>query len=234
MPRANRTIMDFAVCHITHRCHDRVFLLKNFRERNRYWAKLFQAKKEFKIHILDFSLTHNHVHLLVTAKKSDEISRFMQKAQGEFAEDFNRRHGRTGAFWNDRFHNTLVEDGEHLWNCLVYIEMNMVRAGVVKHPKDWKWCSYNELANLKSRYRLVDQGCLASRLNCESIEQLRGLYTRKIEEALAASASMRAPCWTETVAVGSKNFIGRSNWVMLETGLQADQWCVREENTPYT
>jgi hypothetical protein len=37
-----------------------------------------------------------------------------------------------GAFWQDRYHATAIETGEHLWRCLVYVCLNMVRAGVVK------------------------------------------------------------------------------------------------------
>lgn len=52
-------------------------------------------------------------------------------------QEFNQRKTRKGAFWEDRYHATEVEDDDHLMRCLVYIDLNMVRAGVVKHPAEW-------------------------------------------------------------------------------------------------
>ncbi len=62
----------------------------------------------------------------------------MQLIEGQTAQPFNRRKLRHGAFWQDRYHATAVDTGEHLARCLVYIDLNMVRAGVVKHPAQWE------------------------------------------------------------------------------------------------
>jgi len=49
---------------------------------------------------------------------------------GRSAQDYNRRKARLGAFWEDRYHATAIESGAHLHRCIVYIDFNMVRAGV--------------------------------------------------------------------------------------------------------
>ena len=49
------------------------------------------------------------------------------------------------AFWEDRYHATAVEHDEHLARCMLYIDMNMARAGVVKNPEDRPFCGYNEV-----------------------------------------------------------------------------------------
>jgi len=72
------------------------------------------------------------------------ISGWMQEVEGQFAQTYNRRKKRSGAFWEGRYHCTMIEPGPHLWRCMVYIELNMVRAGVVQHPKQWPWCSFQE------------------------------------------------------------------------------------------
>ena len=51
--------------------------------------------------------------------------------------------------WEDRYHCTMVEDGEHLWNCIEYVDLNMVRAGVVSHPVEWTWFSAQGLFGLR-------------------------------------------------------------------------------------
>ena len=59
--------------------------------------------------------------------------------------DFLKRKSRKGAYWEDRYHATAIEADKHLLQCLVYIDLNMVRAGVVDHPSEWGFCGYNEI-----------------------------------------------------------------------------------------
>ena len=65
MPRANRHFLLGHVWHITHRCHEKNFLLKFARDRHRYLRWIFEAKKRFSLSVLDYMVTSNHVHLLI-------------------------------------------------------------------------------------------------------------------------------------------------------------------------
>jgi hypothetical protein len=56
--------------------------------------------------------------------------------------DLAGRKGRSGAFWEGRYHATMVDSGEYLWECVIYVELNMVRCGVVDHPRQWNWSGY--------------------------------------------------------------------------------------------
>jgi hypothetical protein len=58
----------------------------------------------------------------------------MQLIAGRTAQEYNQRKARGGAFREDRYHATAIQTDEHLHQCLVYIDLNMVRAGVVNHP----------------------------------------------------------------------------------------------------
>src|SRR5438094_5367480 len=109
MARANRLRGDGGIFHITHRCHNRAFLLKFARDRDAYRQLLREALQQFDLWLLDYCLTSNHVHLLIDAPTRTEISRFMQKVAGEFARAYNRRKDRSNAFWGDNFHATVVE-----------------------------------------------------------------------------------------------------------------------------
>jgi len=57
----------------------------------------------------------------------------MKLVAGRTVQEYNQRKARKGAYWEDRYHATAVESGEHLARCMVYIDTNMVRAGVVSH-----------------------------------------------------------------------------------------------------
>jgi len=77
MPRANRHFLPGYVWHITHRCHQRKFLLKFARDRRRYLHWLFEAKKRLGLCVLDYMVTSNHIHLRVKDTGSNIIAESM-------------------------------------------------------------------------------------------------------------------------------------------------------------
>jgi putative transposase len=99
MPRANRHFLSGHIWHITHRCHEKQFLLKFARDRLRYLRWLFEAKKRFGLSVLDYIVTSNHVHLLVRDTGPNVIASSMQLIAGRTAQEYNQRKGRHGAFW---------------------------------------------------------------------------------------------------------------------------------------
>ena len=85
-------------------------------------------------------LTSNHIHLLVRDRGQAEIPKSMRLIAGRTGQEYNRRKGHKGGFWEDRYHATAVETDEYLARCRVYIDLNMVRAGVVAHPRELGRC----------------------------------------------------------------------------------------------
>ncbi len=136
MPRANRIFLPRHVWHITHRCHRQQFLLKFARDRRRWRYWLFESRKRFGLCVLDYICTSNHIHLLVKVRGRNEITRSTQLIAGRTAQEYNRRKGRRGAYWEERCHATAVDIGRYLARCLVYIDLNMVRTGVIEHPSE--------------------------------------------------------------------------------------------------
>jgi len=79
-----------------------------------------------------------------------DVSCFMQHVNGEFAKWFNRRYGRRGPFWADRFKNPQLLDRQAVQSVILYTELNAVRAGLVKRPERYRWGSaYWRWANRK-------------------------------------------------------------------------------------
>ena len=78
-------------------------------------------------------------------KRFCDLSLFMKEVKERFSRWFNKRRGREGTLWMDRFKSVLVEGkGEALRTMAAYIDLNPVRAGVVSDPKDYRWCGYAE------------------------------------------------------------------------------------------
>jgi len=98
---------------------------------------LFEAKKRYGLQNLNYVITSNHIHLLVVDKDAEVVPQSLQLVAGKTAQEFNRRKNRKGAYWDDRCQPTAVEPGEHFVRCLTYIDLNMVRNGVVRHPSAW-------------------------------------------------------------------------------------------------
>jgi putative transposase len=207
MPRSNRYIQPGYIYHITHRCHDRKFLLHATQDREKYCFLLREAVRKYDISLFDFCVTCNHVHLIGMCKRQGDISRFMQKLEGGFADYYNERTGRSGSFWGGRFHSTMIESGEHLWNCLGYVDLNMVRAGAVNHPREWRWCGYRELVGERKRYCLLDIDFLVKQLGLPDRESLIQIHKNRIGMSLSTKLLVRECVWTESIAVGSEAFL---------------------------
>lgn len=244
MARANRlsgVSGDHGVLHLTHRCHNRAFLLKFARDRDAYRALLREHLKCFDLALLDYCVTSNHVHLLVDAAARAEVSGFMREVASEMARAYNRRKGRINAFWGDNYHATLVEEGEYLWRCLCYIELNMVRCGVVAHPREWPWVGCAEIMGQRQRYRCVDLERLCWRLRAGSVEDLRKNLSVCLDEKIARRESRREPCWTGSLAVGSQAFlekvkpliVSRSETEIVEAAAEG-MWSLQEGPVAYT
>ena len=212
MPRANRHFIPGQVWHITHRCHKQEFLLKFAKDRQRWLHWLFEARKRYGVQILNYAVTSNHIHLLAQDDYEREvIPRTIQLVAGRTGQEYNHRKKRKGAFWEDRYHATAVQEGEHLIRCMAYIDMNMVRAGVVDHPSEWPFCGYNEIVNPPGRYARISRARLCDLLGVNSPESFTERYKGWIEENLRRGKgdSGREPTWSESIAVGTKSFIER-------------------------
>ncbi len=157
MARAKRHYIPGYIWHITHRCHKREFLFKFSRDQHRYLQWLYQARKRYGLTILNYMVTSNHIHLLVAdTGDRDVIPNSIQLIAGRTGQEFNQRKNRKGAYWEDRYHATAVEIDRHLMQCLIYMDMNMVRARVVGHPSAWPFSGYNEILKPRERYALIE------------------------------------------------------------------------------
>ena len=208
MKRGRLKLTEWGCYHLTHRCQERRYLLKFETDRKNYTDRLREASKKYSISVLDYMVTSNHVHLLVFSPDSDTLSRAMQFIQGTIAKDFNRRKKREGAYWTGRFHPTLIQNGPHFSRCLLYIGLNMVRTGVIKHPSDWRCCGYHELIGNRQRYKIIDTERLLKVLEMSKpLDYFFKWYDKTIESSLKSDIMRRQAIWTECAAVGDKQWI---------------------------
>jgi len=227
MPRANRHFLPDHIWHITHRCHKKDFLLKFVKDRKNWIHWLYEAKKRFGLCVLNYTVTSNHIHLLVKDTKENAISKAMQLIASRTAQAYNMRKHRKGAFWEDRYHATAIDSQQYLIQCLVYIDMNMVRAGVVQHPGDWVQSGYREIQSPPNRYAIIDQQALMQLAGITSLDSLRIAHRDWINAELLSEPGKREAIWTESVAVGRENYI---KLVQTELGQRANgRQCINDD-----
>ena len=239
MARANRHYIPGQVWHITHRCHKKEFLLKFARDRRRWYHWLFEAKKRFGLRVLNYVVTSNHIHLLVIDSEPETIAKSLQLIAGRTGQEFNYRKERKGAFWDDRYHATAVEMNDYLIRCLVYIDLNMVRSGVVSHPAEWELSGYNEIQYPPDRYGVIDRQGLQQLCGFSDHAEFTAQHRKWIQETITEGRIQRENCWTESLAVGSLKFIEETKTKLGFSSKEGrieepDGICMlREESEPY-
>ena len=102
----------------------------------------------FKLHA--FCLMPNHFHLLIEQTSDISISKFISQLCTSYAMHINKKHKRVGHIFQDKFKAVLVENNPQLMWTSAYIHMNAVKDGLVKHPSEYLWSSYNDYANKRN------------------------------------------------------------------------------------
>lgn len=127
--------------HVVQRGNDRTPVFLSNDDRQFYLAYLLDAARIRGIQIHAYVLMTNHVHLLVSATRKDSLPGTMQTLGRRYVRRFNTTHERTGTLWEGRYKACAVEQGDYLFACMRYIELNPVRARIVAHPLDYPWSS---------------------------------------------------------------------------------------------
>ena len=107
-----------------------------------YLKTLQEASKKYAVEVHAFVLMTNHVHLLVTPIDQYGISKMMQSLGRRYVGYVNATYRRTGTLWEGRYKSTLVDTQDYLLVVSRYIELNPVRALMVRHPSEYPWSSY--------------------------------------------------------------------------------------------
>ena len=110
-------------------------------DRQRFLAYLGAAVDRYAWSSLGYCLMGNHIHLLATGEP-EAVSSGMRDLLGAHARSFNKRAGRSGHLFGDRFHHVTITEHDQMVAAVRYVALNPVRAGLVPRPEDWPWSSY--------------------------------------------------------------------------------------------
>jgi putative transposase len=178
-------------------------------------------------------------NFLVKDTNQHVIAKSLQLIAGRTAQEYNLRKHRKGAFWEGRYHVTAIESDEHFLRCLVYTDMNMVRAGVVKHPAEWVHGGYREIQQPPKRYRIIDIPALMDLGGFNDIATMQQQLRQWLIEELTINNSVRDKTWSESLAVGSEDFVEKVQTLFntkatnREVTEMADKHALHEQSARY-
>ena len=125
-----------------------------------------EIQKRLK-HFMETAGTLPKVRSHIYVKKLSNLSEFMREIKVGFARYYNRRHNRRGYFWGDRFKSVIVDKGETLVNCLAYIDLNPLRAGIVDRPEDYRWNSLGYHLQTRQQRSISVHRFWTQRIQCQ-------------------------------------------------------------------
>ncbi|MBM3386569.1 MAG: transposase [Betaproteobacteria bacterium] len=192
--------------HIIQRGNDRQPIVRDDADRARLLALWVEHSRAFKVAIHAYVIMDNHFHLLATPETGDALPLMMQAVGRAYVRHFNLRHGRTGTLWEGRYRSNLIDSERYLLACMVYIDLNPVRAGLVHRAQDHPWSSHRHCMGLASD-KLVTLHALYWALGNTPFAR-EAVYAELVEAGLAGS---QRDALTRSVlsgwALGSEAFI---------------------------
>lgn len=141
MSRPLRIEFPHALYHLTSRGDRREPIFLDDADRVAFLGVLAQCCERMDAAAYAYCLMGNHYHLVLTTRRPN-LSALMRQLNGVYTQAFNRRHGKVGHVFQGRFKAVLVDREAHFLALCRYVELNPVRARMVRAPQDWPWSSY--------------------------------------------------------------------------------------------
>ncbi len=203
MPRSARIAPKDFVYHVLTRGNNKQDVFKDEEDFGKYIKILWKYKNQYKYKLYHYVLMTNHVHLVMeTTREGGELFQIMKGINLSYAQHFKKKYQYTGHFWQDRYKSIIISKDEYLLACGSYVELNPVRAGMVKDPKDYPWSSYRANAYAK-KDDLINKHIIFDKLSTE--ESARKEYRSFVQQMLRKRESMRGEMDHRTI-YGSSGF----------------------------
>ena len=143
MPRTARKISKTGFYHIIIRGVNKTEIFVDDEDRKTFLHLLKYYSIGLNCKVYAYCLMDNHVHLLIEDKEL-KIGELMKNITCVYAGEFNKKYGRVGHLFQDRFKSQNVENQDYLLRLIRYIHRNPEKAGICK-TENYRWSSYSEV-----------------------------------------------------------------------------------------
>jgi len=142
MARLPRLTLPGYPHHIIQRGNNRQAIFASAADYEVLLGLMEEYSRKFKVAVHAYVLMSNHFHLLATPQDAEGVPQMMQALGRTYVRRFNASQSRTGTLWEGRYKSTLIQAERYLLACMVYIDLNPVRAGLVADPAEFPWSSH--------------------------------------------------------------------------------------------
>lgn len=150
MPRQARLLLPGLPFHVVQRGVNKGAIFADDIDREHFLRLTHKAFTRYEVALHAYVLMDNHVHLLATPACATSLADAMRSLGNSYVQSFNRRHQRSGPLWQGRFHSSMLDNDRYLLSVYRYIELNPVRAGLVRTAEQHPWSSVH--GNLGKRH----------------------------------------------------------------------------------
>ena len=141
MPRKQRIYLKTNFFHVINQGVNREYIFNNDINKKQFIKLLFDNKDKYDIDIISFAIMDNHFHLLIYAEKIEELSQYMKKVNGIYAMTYNKTNNRVGPVFRERFKSQPIYDERYLFQCILYIHRNPIKAGITSNIDEYEFAS---------------------------------------------------------------------------------------------
>lgn len=193
--------------HVVQRGNNRAAVFHQARDYHDYLALLAVAARRYHTFVHAYVLMTNHVHLLLTSERTEGVSESLRYLASRFVRRINDRYGRTGRLWESRFRSSPIDSDFYCLACYRYIELNPVRAGIVRTPSEYRWSSYAVNASARTSSLVTSHETYTS-LGSTPLERAER-YKALVHQALPDDAVRRIRQSLQTGAPTGSEAFGR-------------------------
>jgi putative transposase len=189
MPRTARIAPNKYLYHVLTRGNNLQNIFLDDEDFQKYLDIISKYKEKYQFNLYHYVLMTNHVHLVLEpTEKGGNLSQIMKGINLSYAQYYKAKYKHVGHFWQDRYKSIIISQDIYLLACGSYVELNPVRAGLVKDPKEYPWSSYNALAYGKKN-TLIDLNPLYESM--AENEKQRTEYRRFVREMQEKKSALK-------------------------------------------
>ena len=141
MPRKARELSRTNIYHVMLRGINRQTIFEDNEDMNCFLTEVRRCKDISDFKLYAFCLMSNHVHLLLETDQ-EPLDMIFRRLGSRYAGWYNRKYGRVGHLFQDRYRSEKVETEQYFLTALRYILQNPMKAGLEQQPGSYRWSSY--------------------------------------------------------------------------------------------
>jgi len=157
MPLPKRITLEGLIYHLINRGNNRQLVFKDSADYESYLHIIKKFKERYSFKLYAYCLMSNHIHLILEPTMPDTLSKIMQSITLSYNRFYQKKYNFSGHLWQGRFRSMIIQTDEYLLECLRYVELNPVRAGIVEAPGDYSFSSFNFHAYGQDRGDILDK-----------------------------------------------------------------------------